>query len=67
MRAVVITEYGNEDVLEVQEVPDPSPGPDQVIVGVTASAMNRADLLQRAGQYPAPGPKPLHEIPGLEY
>ena len=49
MRAVVITEYGNEDVLEVQEVPEPSPGPDQVVVGVTASAMNRADLLQRAG------------------
>jgi NADPH2:quinone reductase len=67
MRAVVITEYGNEDVLEVQEVPEPSPGPDQVVVGVTASAMNRADLLQRAGQYPAPGPKPEHEIPGLEY
>ena len=67
MRAAVITEYGSEDVLNVQEVPDPAPGPDEVVVGVTASAMNRADLLQRAGLYPAPGPKPEHEIPGLEY
>ena len=63
----MITEYGSEDVLNVQEVPDPAPGPDEVVVGVTASAMNRADLLQRAGLYPAPGPKPEHEIPGLEY
>ena len=67
MRAVVITEYGDVDVLKIQEVPDPDPGPDQVLVEVTASAMNRADLAQRLGQYPAPGPKPLHEIPGLEY
>ena len=67
MRAVVIPEYGDADVLEVKEIPDPEPGPDQVLVEVVASAMNRADLLQRAGQYPAPGPKPLYEIPGLEY
>ena len=67
MRAVVITEYGSEDVLKVQEVPEPAPGPDQVVVAVASSAMNRADLLQRAGQYPAPGPKPDFEIPGLEY
>jgi len=67
MRAAVITEYGSEDVLDVQEVPDPVAGPDQVVVDVTASAMNRADLLQRVGQYPAPGPKPEFEIPGLEY
>ncbi len=67
MRAVVITEYGSEDVLDVQEVPEPVAGPDQVVVGVSASAMNRADLLQRVGQYPAPGPKPEFEIPGLEY
>jgi len=43
MRAVVITEYGDVDVLKIQEVPDPAPGPDQVLVQVTASAMNRAD------------------------
>ena len=59
MRAVVITEYGDVDVLKIQEVPDPDPGPDQVLVEVTSSAMNRADLMQRQGQYPAPGPKPV--------
>ena len=67
MRAVVIPEYGDVDVLELREIPDPEPGPDQVLVEVVASAMNRADLLQRMGQYPAPWAKPLHEIPGLEF
>jgi threonine dehydrogenase-like Zn-dependent dehydrogenase len=56
MRAVVIPKYGDADVLELREIADPEPGPDQVSVEVVASAMNRADLLQRAGQYPAPGP-----------
>jgi len=64
---VVITEYGDVDVLQVQEVPAPVPGPDEVLVEVMASAMNRADLLQRAGQYPAPGPQPEYEVPGLEF
>ena len=67
MRAVVIPKYGDADVLELREIADPEPGPDQVLVDVVASAMNRADLLQRAGQYPAPGMKPLFEIPGLEF
>jgi len=40
MRAVVIPEYGDADVLEVKEIPDPEPGPDQVLVEVVASAMN---------------------------
>ena len=64
---MVITEYGDVDVLQVQEVPAPVPGPDEVLVEVMASAMNRADLLQRAGQYPAPGPQPEYEVPGLEF
>lgn len=63
----MIPKYGDADVLELREIADPEPGPDQVSVEVVASAMNRADLLQRAGQYPAPGPKPLFEIPGLEF
>jgi putative PIG3 family NAD(P)H quinone oxidoreductase len=67
MRAVVIPSYGDVDVLQVIEVPDPTPGPDEVLVGVASSAMNRADLLQRAGSYPAPGPKPDFEVPGLEF
>ena len=67
MRAVVIPEYGGVEVLEVRDVPDPVPGPEEVLVEVACSAMNRADLLQRMGSYPAPGPKPEFEIPGLEF
>jgi putative PIG3 family NAD(P)H quinone oxidoreductase len=54
MRAVVITEPGGPEVLEVQDVPDPTPGPGEVIVKVAAAAINRADLLQRQGHYPPP-------------
>jgi putative PIG3 family NAD(P)H quinone oxidoreductase len=54
MRAVVVTEPGSPDVLEVHDVPDPEPQPGEVIVEVTATAINRADLLQRQGNYPPP-------------
>jgi putative PIG3 family NAD(P)H quinone oxidoreductase len=54
MRAVVITEPGGPEVLEVQEVPDPSPKSDEVVIDVAATALNRADLLQRQGNYPPP-------------
>ena len=67
MRAVVIPEYGGVEVLELRDVPDPAPGPEEVLVDVVCSAMNRADLLQRMGNYPAPGPQPEFEIPGLEF
>ena len=64
MRAIVIREPGGPDVLEWTEVPDPTPGPGEVLVDVAASAVNRADLLQRAGFYdPPPGTSPY---PGLE-
>ena len=58
MQAVVITEPGGPDVLKIQEVPDPVPGPDDVLVDVKASALNRADTLQRQGGYPAPPGSP---------
>jgi putative PIG3 family NAD(P)H quinone oxidoreductase len=67
VKAVVIREYGDPDVLELREVPDPECGPEDVLVDVRATALNRADLLQRRGFYPQPGPKPEHEIPGLEF
>ncbi|MEO8888726.1 MAG: NAD(P)H-quinone oxidoreductase [Jatrophihabitantaceae bacterium] len=54
MRAVVITEPGGPEVLEVQEVPDPVAGPGEVLIDVAAAALNRADLLQRQGNYPPP-------------
>ena len=66
MRAIVLTEKGGPEVLRVGEVPDPVPGPEEVVVDVSATALNRADVLQRMGFYPQPGPAPTHEIPGLE-
>ena len=51
----------------MQEVPDPVAGPEDLLVRVRATAVNRADLLQRQGGYPQPGPKPAFEVPGLEY
>ncbi|WP_155353253.1 NAD(P)H-quinone oxidoreductase [Acrocarpospora macrocephala] len=64
MRAIMISAPGGPDVLTWQEVPDPVPGPGEVVVDVAASAVNRADLLQRQGFYPPP--EGASEIPGLE-
>lgn len=66
MRAIVLTEKGGPEVLRVTEVPEPAPGQEEVVVEVAATALNRADVLQRMGFYPQPGPTPEHEIPGLE-
>jgi putative PIG3 family NAD(P)H quinone oxidoreductase len=64
MRAVTVPEPGGPEVLTWAEVPDPVCGPGEVIVDVEASAVNRADLLQRQGFYPPP--KGASEILGLE-
>lgn len=70
MRAVVLGSHGGTEVLEVVEVADPTPGPEEVLVDVVATALNRADLLQRRGLYPSPPlagfPPPAPEIPGME-
>ena len=66
MRAIVITRPGGPEVLELRDQPDPPFGPDDVRVRVRASALNRADLLQRRGLYPAPPGAPA-EVPGLEF
>ena len=64
MRAVVVTEPGGVDALEVVERPDPEPGPDEVLVRVHAAGVNRADVLQRQGHYrPPPG---ATDVLGLE-
>ena len=65
MRAVVLEAKGGPEVLQIKEVPDPVAGPDEVLVQIVSSALNRADLLQRMGLYP--GPAMEHEIPGLEF
>ncbi len=54
MKAVVVREPGGPEALEYADVPDPEIGPDDVLVDVTATAVNRADLLQRQGFYPPP-------------
>ncbi len=66
MRAIVLEDHGGPEVLTLRDVPDPEPGPEEVVVDVVATALNRADLLQRRGAYPEPGPPRDHEIPGME-
>jgi putative PIG3 family NAD(P)H quinone oxidoreductase len=66
MRAIIISEPGGPEVLRISERPTPDPGPGQILVRVSAAGLNRADLLQRMGLYPAPPGTP-HDIPGLEY
>lgn len=66
MKAAWITRAGGPEVLEIRQVPRPAVAADQVLVKVRASALNRADLLQRQGRYPAPPGFPA-EIPGLEF
>lgn len=67
MRAVVLRSHGGPEVLGLEEVPDPVPGPDEVLVRIRATALNRADVLQRMGGYADPRPHVTLEIPGLEY
>jgi len=66
MRAVWYNGAGGPGVIELREVPLPEPGPQEIRVRVHAAGLNRADLLQRMGRYPAPPGWPS-QIPGLEY
>jgi putative PIG3 family NAD(P)H quinone oxidoreductase len=64
MRAVLCREPGAPEVLEIRDVPDPTATPDEVVIDVVASAVNRADLMQRRGVYaPPPG---ASDVLGLE-
>jgi putative PIG3 family NAD(P)H quinone oxidoreductase len=63
MRAVT---HPAPDLITLADRPDPVPGEQQILVAVRAAGLNRADLLQRAGKYPAPPGWPA-DIPGLEY
>ncbi|MGE0870420.1 MAG: NAD(P)H-quinone oxidoreductase [Kofleriaceae bacterium] len=65
MRAIAITQPGGPEVLTIVERPSPEPARGEVRVRVRATAVNRADLLQRRGGYPAPHDAP-QDIPGLE-
>src|SRR5438876_4860275 len=66
MRAAIITRPGGPEVLEIHDVEMPEPAGEQVRIRVRASGINRADLLQRIGGYPAPPGSPPN-IPGLEF
>jgi putative PIG3 family NAD(P)H quinone oxidoreductase len=66
MKAIVISQFGGPEVLQLKEVETPHPARGEVRVRVRATAVNRADLLQRMGLYPAPPDAPA-EIPGLEF
>ena len=66
MRVAVITAAGGPDVLRVTSRPVPAAGTGEILVRVRASALNRADLLQRAGRYNPPAGVP-RDIPGLEF
>ncbi|MDR3477142.1 MAG: NAD(P)H-quinone oxidoreductase [Gammaproteobacteria bacterium] len=64
MRAITLNHYGNADVLTLSDIPQPIPGPQQILVQVKAFALNRADILQRLGKYPPPPGE--SDILGLE-
>lgn len=64
MKAIVIREPGGPEVLSLEDVPEPALGEGQLAIDVRATALNRADLLQRRGLYPPP--KGESEILGLE-
>jgi putative PIG3 family NAD(P)H quinone oxidoreductase len=66
MRAIVVSRPGGPEVLVTRDVPIPEPGPGEIRVRVRAFGVNRADLLQRRGHYPAPPDAPA-DIPGLEF
>jgi len=65
VRAVVLHSHGGPEVLTLEEVDEPALGPEEVLVDIRSTALNRADLLQRMGLYPSPAWE-AQEIPGME-
>ena len=64
MKAILLSGFGDADVMHVGEVPRPQPGPGQILIKVAAASVNRPDVVQREGNYPPlPGES---EILGLE-
>jgi len=66
MRAVIYSGAGGPEVISIGEVPKPEVRPEHIRVRVHAAGLNRADLIQRRGQYAAPAGWPA-DIPGMEY
>jgi len=65
MKAIVITKPGNPDVFKMEDRPVPVPGKNEVLIRIKAAGVNRPDISQRKGNYPAPPGAPV-DIPGLE-
>ena len=65
MRAVVFAGAGGNEVIRLEERPDPVPGSEELLVRVTYAGLNPADISQRDGSYPAPPGSP-QDVPGLE-
>ena len=68
MRAVRVHQRGGPDVLQLEEIPTPRPGPGQVLIRVATAGVNMADVGQRSGQYPNLGELPLtlgYEVAGM--
>ena len=61
MKAVVLKKYGGVEELRIMSVPDPKPEAQELLIKVHSTALNRADILQRMGLYPAPPSE--YEIP----
>jgi tumor protein p53-inducible protein 3 len=60
MKAIVFDHPGDESVLKIEEVPEPKPGPTELLIEVHCAGVNRADLVQRQGNYPPPpGASPI--------
>jgi NADPH:quinone reductase-like Zn-dependent oxidoreductase len=66
MKAIVISQYGGPEVLEYKDFPDPSPGPDEVLVGIVATSINPFDLKQRSGAAKAFAPIVFPGVLGLD-
>ena len=64
MKAVVVKELGDADMLQVTDLPSPVPGPGQIVVDVAAAGINFIDVYHRTGHYPPPAPLPY--VPGGE-
>ena len=60
MRAVTVPNPGGPEALELSDVPEPTPGPGEVLIDVVAAGVNRADVLQRMGHYPPPPGAPAY-------
>lgn len=57
MKAIVISQYGGPEVMDYKDIPDPSPGPDEVLVRIAATSINPFDIMRRSAE-----PRILHQL-----